>query len=98
MPINFRVIFASTLILTSQFVSANDEPKCHLYIYKSGWVVSDIDSYIGTSYSSSNICETTFSGYPCYSYFVSKKECTTDDKSLVELFKKDMRAAGQLIE
>lgn len=93
-------LYVVILVLASNFSNAADEeePRCHVYIDKSGWVASDIDRYVKAKYSTENICESVLSSYPCYSYFESKEKCTVQDKSLVELFKRDARDAGQLID
>lgn len=93
------------LVLLSSFIDPSmaetkdeEDPKCHLYIDQSGWIADNVDSYVKATYSSENICETLYLNYPCYSYYESKEGCTVTDQSLIDIFKRDARASGELVD
>ena len=84
--------------LVTSVVAQEALPRCHVYIDQSGWIASDVDRLIKVRFDSSNLCDDTLAGYVCFSYFESREGCTKDDVSLLELFKKDARRSGQLID
>ncbi len=84
--------------MSSYAATAQEVPRCHVYVDRAGWVASDVSKVVKVRYDSARLCDTTLKHYVCYTYFESREGCNKNDASLVDLFLKDARAAGEVID
>ena len=97
--INIKLILA--LLFFNPIIGAvaqDEQPHCHVYIDRHGWSAGKVDQLVKVRYDKADLCEGILSGYVCFSYFESREGCTKSDQSLVELFKKDARESGELVD
>ncbi|OED63730.1 hypothetical protein OAU_17755 [Vibrio cyclitrophicus ZF99] len=91
-------IVVTILLVTPKSLHADETPHCHVYIDTSGLVFSYIKQIVKVRYDKSQLCESLLRNHTCYSYFETKEKCVKEDNSLIELFLKDAKADGNIID